>query len=80
MLEELQTLRMNIDSNLELLEHFVNFLRTSRQVKVPDPVKVFFSYLLSEKLLRIPPQDPNHRVNTSITKSTFKLLSQYLKH
>lgn len=40
-LEELQTLRMKIDSNLQLLEPFVTFLRTSYQVRIPDPGKSF---------------------------------------
>lgn len=38
-LEELQTLRLKIDSNLQLLELFITFLRTSRQVRAPDCVQ-----------------------------------------
>lgn len=54
-LEELQTLSMKIDFNLQLLEHFISFLRTSRQVRVPDSGKCFlFFEIVSEKLFRVP--------------------------
>lgn len=40
-LDKLQTLNMKIDSNLQLLEQFIAFLRTSEQVRAPDSVKCF---------------------------------------
>lgn len=77
-LEELQNLRIRIDSNLELLEPFVTFLRMSCQVRVPDLEKVFSSLKKCQRSC-----SGFHQQNVQVTLSILKplkLLNLYENH